>query len=137
MSYRDRLNAYLKAVRGEPFAWGQHDCLIFTNGAFRAMYGEGWAEDWLGRYIDGNKLLKVNELKQEFGYDMFYDAVDDRLQRVKHVPPLGSLVTTNKARRWAIGAAMGICTGTKGAFLNRTGVVYLPLDDIDASWVRA
>jgi len=136
MQIRESLNAYLKANKAKPFAWGNHDCLTFTNCAYRAMYGEGWADDWLGRYIDGTRLLKVSELQAEFGYTLFYDAVDDRLQRVKHVPPLGALLTTKKARRWAIGAAMGICVGTKGAFLNKSGVLYLPLDDIDAAWVR-
>jgi len=100
------------------------------------MYGEGWADDWLGRYMDGSKVLGRNELKREFGYSNFYKAVDDRLQRVDHVPPLGALVTTTKARKWVTGVAMGICTGSKCAFLDKVGVIYLPLDDIDQAWVR-
>lgn len=137
MGPRESLNAYLKSVRRNKFVWGQHDCLTFTNGAFRAMHGVGWAEDWLGRYMDGKRVLRLRELRSEFGYTEFYDAVDARLQRVNHVPPLGALVTTKKARKWAIGAAMGVCTGTKAAFLDEVGVIYLPLYDIDASWVTA
>jgi hypothetical protein len=30
---------------------------------------------------------------------------------------------------------MGICTGTKAAFLDEVGLVYLPLDDIDQAWI--
>jgi hypothetical protein len=32
---------------------------------------------------------------------------------------------------------MGICTGSKGAFLDKVGVIYLPLDDIDGAWVKS
>ena len=136
MSPRDQLNAYLVSVSGEPFSWGSHDCLTFTNDAFRKMYGSGWSDDWLGRYMNGGKVLGRSELKREFKHSNFYRAVDDRLQRVDHVPPLGALVTTTKARKWVTGVAMGICTGTKCAFLDKVGVIYLPLDDIDAAWVR-
>lgn len=136
MGPRERLNQYLRSVKNCPFEWGQHDCLTFTNDAFAAMYGAGWADDWLGRYMDGNRVLRANELRLEFKYSDFYMAVDARLDRVHHVPPLGALVTTKKARKWVTGVAMGICTGTKAAFLDKVGVIYLPLDDIDAAWVQ-
>ena len=31
MGPRERLNEYLKRVKGKPFAWGSHDCLTFTS----------------------------------------------------------------------------------------------------------
>ena len=136
MGPREILNNYLSSVCRKPFAWGVHDCLTFTNDAFREMHGEGWADDWLGRYMDGNRVLKRQELKAEFGHSTFERAVDLRLRRVHHVPPLGSLVTTKRARRWVTGVALGICTGTKAVFLDKVGVIYLPLTDIDAGWVK-
>ena len=137
MGPRDRLSAYLKAVSAAPFAWGRHDCLTFTNDAYRAMYGMGWADDWLGRYMDGNRVLRRKELKLEFGYSDFSKAVDDKLKRIDHVPPLGALVTTKKARKWVTGVAMGVCAGSKCAFLDKVGVIYLPMDDIESAWVKA
>jgi hypothetical protein len=136
MGPRERLNAYIKTVRGDEFVWGQHDCLTFTNDAFKAMYGAGWADDWLGRYMDGTRILGRNELKTEFGFGEFSKAVDTKLMQINHVPPLGALVTTKKARRWVTGVAMGICTGSKVAFLDKVGVIYLPIDDIDQAWIR-
>lgn len=136
MCTRTRLNEYLKSVREETFVWGQHDCLTFTNDAYRAMYGEGWADDWLGRYMDETKVFRRSELKKEFGYSNFENAVDDKLHRVPSVPPLGALVTTKKARKWVTGVAMGVCTGSKAVFLDKVGLTYLPLDDIDKAWVR-
>ena len=136
MGPRERLNAYIKTVRGDEFVWGQHDCLTFTNDAFKAMYGAGWADDWLGRYMDGTRILGRNELKTEFGFGEFGKAVDTKLMKINHVPPLGALVTTKKARKWVTGVAMGICTGSKVAFLDKVGVIYLPIDDIDQAWIR-
>lgn len=136
MCTRTRLNEYLKSVSEETFVWGQHDCLTFTNDAYRAMYGEGWAEDWLGRYMDDTRVLRRGELKKEFGYSNFDKAVDGKLHRLEHIPPLGALVTTKKARKWVTGVAMGICTGSKAVFLDKVGLVYLPLDDVEKAWVR-
>ena len=136
MGQRESLNTYLKSVKDKKFQWGAHDCLTFTNDAFHAMYGEGWADDWLGRYMTGSKLLRSKELKKEFGFSKFSDAVDLKLDRIDHVPPLGALITTKEAQRWIIGVAMGICTGSKAVFLSKEGVLYLPLDVIHQAWVK-
>ncbi len=136
MGQRESLNTYLKSVKDKKFQWGAHDCLTFTNYAFHAMYGEGWADDWLGRYMTGSKLLRSKELKKEFGFSKFSDAVDRKLSRIDYVPPLGALITTKEAQRWIIGVAMGICTGSKAVFLSKEGVLYLPLDVIHQAWVK-
>ena len=136
MGQRESLNNYLKSVSDKPFAWGVHDCLTFTNSAYVAMYGEGWADDWLGRYMDGTRVLNKRELKAEFRQSVFERAVDLKLCRVHHVPPLGALVTTKEARRWSIGVAMGICTGTKAVFLSKKSLLFLPLEAIKDAWVK-
>lgn len=136
MGTRESLNAYLAQVRDVPFAWGSHDCLTFTNNAFHAMYGKGWADDWLGRYMVDGRPMKRYELKKEFGFSNFINAVDTKLKRVDHVPPLGALVLTKQSQRWIIGGAMGICTGTKCVFLSKQGVLYLPLDAIEQAWIK-
>jgi len=137
MGPRESLNAYLKQVRDIPFEWGSHDCLTFSNNAFHAMYGEGWADDWLGRYMVDGRPMRKSELKREFKFSNFTDAVDDKLHRIDYIPPLGSLVTTRQAQRWVTGVAMGICTGTKCVFLSKQGVLYLPLDAIEQAWIKA
>ena len=136
MGQRESLNDYLKAVRDTPFQWGVHDCLTFTNNAFHAMYGEGWADDWLGRYMVDGRPMRRTELMREFKFNNFYAAVDEKLRRIDHVPPLGALLVTRQAQRWVTGVAMGICTGTKGVFLSKEGVLYLPLDAIETAWIK-
>ena len=136
MGKRESLNAYIRSVNNKPFEWGKHDCLTFTNGAYRAMYGEGWAEDWLNRYMKNSTLLKRDGLRKEYGFSSFTSAVDKKLTRIDYIPPLGALVTTKKTRRWAIGVAMGICTGSKAVFLSEKGLLHLPLDYIYQSWIK-
>jgi hypothetical protein len=136
MGQRESLNDYLKSVKDKSFEWGKHDCLTFTNNAFKAMYGEGWADDWLGRYMEGSRIFRRDELRKEFKFSTFTCAVDNKLSRINHIPPLGALVTTQKAQRWVIGVAMGICTGTKAVFLSKEGMLYLPLDYIHQAWVK-
>ena len=136
MGPRERLIRYLRSCRGSIFTWGTHDCFTFTNGAFHAMYGAGYADDWVGRYMNGKRPAGRDALRREFGYDDFKVALDDRLRRITYTPPLGALLVTSNARKWHIGGAMGISNGTKGVFLSREGMLHLPLDEIDLPWIR-
>lgn len=136
MSSVDNLPEYLKSVKDSPFKWGVFDCLTFTNGAWQEMYGYGWADDWLGRYMTNGQPMRRNQLQEEFGYQTFTKAVDSRLQRVKGIPPRGALVTTRKAKRWAIGNALGISVGLKAAFVSSEGLIYHPIETIDKAWIE-
>lgn len=100
------------------------------------MHGNGWSEDWLGRYLTEEGPMTRHQLQIEFGYRNFVDAVDARLTRVEGVPPRGALVATKRAQRWAIGHALGISVGLRGAFLSGDGIIYLPLESIDKAWIK-
>lgn len=140
MGPQERLNDYLAEVSTVPFEWGVHDCLTFTNGAWHRMYGHGWADDWLGRYFIkhdyGIRLLRKDQLRSEFGFFSFEEAIDLRLSRVGHVPPRCSLVASKGLDRFGVGYALGVCCGASCAFLSRTGVVYKPVDQIEKAWVQ-
>lgn len=133
MGQRERLNEYIERVRDQPFQWCKHDCLTFTNAAFKAMHGVGWADDWIGRYTS---KMKRKELRKTFGYSTLEQGIDARLKRTNPTAPsLGALITTTHSRRWLIGAAMGICNGRRGVFLCDTGLVFLPIEAIRAAWI--
>lgn len=136
MGQEKQLISYLRACSGQPFAWGSHDCLTFTNGAYRAIFGVGWADDWLGRYMIDGRPMRAGELRREFGYSTIQQAIDERLTRVDGIPPKGALVTSDHVRRWVTGVALGICVGTRAAFLDRTGVIYLPIETTRERWVK-
>ena len=135
MGSNERLTSYIKAVSDTPFVWGEHDCLTFTNGAYRAMYGSGWADDWLGRYMIDGRPMRRRELISEFGWSNMDAAIDTKLMRALS-PPRGALVTTKHAQRWVTGVALGICVGTRGVFLGKEGVIYMPLEHIEKAWIK-
>jgi len=128
-----RLNEYLSEVCDVPFEWGVHDCFTFTNGAWKAMYGQGWAEDWLGKYMIEGKPMRRDELRNTFRFGGIDVALRSRLTPYDR-PVLGSLVTTNKSQRWMIGVAMGISLGSRCVFLSKDGLIKLNAEDVQSSW---
>jgi hypothetical protein len=130
------LNEYIKRVREVPFQWHVNDCFMFTNNAYRAMYGEGWADDWLGKYTENGLYLKRDELRKRFNANSLEEAIDRKLQRVDRIPPKGALVTTDRARRWVIRDALGIALGTKAIFLGEKGIISQPIDYIKSAWIK-
>ncbi len=132
---RKRLNAYLREVREVPFQWGKHDCFTFTNTAWKEAYGEGYADDWIGKYMHGSKPVGAKTLKKRFEFDSLEGALDSRLIRIDYTPPYGSLVTCEEATPYATGAMLGISCGVKAAFVGESGLVFKPIDTIKGAWV--
>lgn len=139
MGAHESLTAYLKSVSDTPFRWGTHDCLIFSNAAFRAFHGHGWSEDWLGRYMRDGRPLSRAALRKEYGWETLEAAVDARLRRITTFPPAGALVTTRAVQQGSfyLGQAFGIATGRHAAFVGGDGVLYLPVDTIHRAWIPA
>jgi len=82
---------YLRNYPCAPLVPGENDCLTFTDGAWRAMHGRGWATDWIGQYATHGRFLGRKALTEAFGFTSILDAIDDRLERCPHVPHLGIL----------------------------------------------
>ena len=130
------LNDYLREQRGRCFDLGRHDCFTFTNGAWRAMHGAGYADGIIGRYAGlGPKGLKAL-MRATYGGDTVMQCLDMHLIRVGGVPPRGALVASDKISRWIAGVALGIACGSRAAFLGDQDVVYMPIDEISGAWVR-
>lgn len=129
---RGRLIDYLVSQRGKKFKLGEHDCLTFTNDAWRVMHGEGYADDLLNRYLDKGR----DALKDEYGVKSLQQLLDARLMRCQRsVPPFGALVATKEARRWYTGVALGISVGVTAVFLGDNDVIYLPIEKINGAWL--
>lgn len=133
MGQRERLNAFLRGVKNQPFKLGRNDCLTFSNEACRALYGYGFADDWKHRYMDGLRFLRQSELKKEFQAKTLVEFLDRNLVRAER-PKYGTLVVTNKSEKWYVGGALGISTGSKSVFLSKSGLVSLSQDQVDAYW---
>lgn len=134
MGKKCRLNDYLDKVVDKPFEWGVHDCFTFTNGAWQAMYGHGWADDWVGKYMTEGQPMRRDQLRKTFKFSDFNRAVSSKLEPFDR-PVFGSLVTTKKSQRWVIGVAMGISLGSRCVFLSENGLVKLHAGDVESCWV--
>lgn len=132
------LNDYIAEAKHKPFQWHTNDCFMFTNNAYKVMYGEGWADDWVGKYIDKNGIyLKRDALRKVFKANTLADAIDTKLTRIHYIPPKGGLVTTDKIiRKWVIGDALGISLGTKAIFVGEKGLISIPISLIRNAWIK-
>lgn len=134
------LNQFIRDNKDRPFKWGEWDCLIFTNEAWKAMYGFGWADDWLGRYYKQKEhnlqTLTREQLKQEYGFNTLSEAVSTKLQKIDTFPPLGSLVATNKVKGFSFDYGFGISMGTKAALLSRHSVIFHPIETVSMKWIN-
>lgn len=131
-----RLNDYLREQRGKCFQLGKHDCFTLTNGAWRAMYGEGYADQIIGKYSDiGPKGFK-QLLLDAFGFDNIVSCFDGHMQRVDGFPPRGAIVMTSKSARWYTGKALGVSVGRRAVFLADDDMVYVPITEIEGAWVK-
>tara|TARA_R110002126_G_scaffold135495_7_gene279725 strand:- start:47 stop:460 length:414 start_codon:yes stop_codon:yes gene_type:complete len=136
MGKNTNLNVYLENVSDRPFEWGVHDCFTFTNNAFRAMYGVGYADAWMGRYMskDGTQPRTANSLRREFKVSDIIQGLSSVMTRVDQ-PVFGSLVTTSKNQRWITGIALGISIGSRAIFLSTEGLTRLNIEDVESAWV--
>lgn len=134
MGTKDRLNIYLSNIVDKPFHWGVNDCFTFSNGAFKAMYGVGYADDWIGRYMNGSSPKNATSMRREFKHSTLFNGLASKLVRSEQ-PVFGSLVTTRKSQRWVTGSALGISIGSRCIFLSKEGLIRLNIEDVESSWV--
>lgn len=133
MGPKERLNQYLERMNDTPFEWGVHDCLTFTNGAFAAYWGVGYADDWAQRYMTNGRPMRRDEMRREFGFGSIKAALDRRLQPCG-AAIYGALVTTPKSQHWVTGVALGISVGSRCIFLGREGLMQLNSEDANGAW---
>ena len=100
------------------------------------MYGEGWAEDWEGKYTKDGLYLKRDELRKTFNAQPLEEAIDTKLERIDYTPPKGALVTTDKVRLWVIGQALGISVGSNSLFVSDKGIISVPTENITNAWIK-
>lgn len=119
--YRARLYAYVDSVRNTPFAYGTHDCALFTAGAVQAMTGEDPAAPFRGRYrtaIGGLRKMRAAG---------FEDQVDFVARTFDEVSPatiqMGDICLTSEG-------ALGVCVGDRVAVAGEHGLRFVPLAHI-------
>ena len=135
--WEERLNNYIDSVRHDSFAWGIHDCFTFTNEAVRAMTGEGYGDDWAGRYLTKTgKPRTLRMMQAEYDFGTLAGALDSRLERLCGPSyPRGSIVTCRGlAENNTTGHALGISVGAKSVFVGADGLQFIPSDLCERGW---
>lgn len=135
--WRQNLSGWIDEARHKRFAWGVHDCFIFTNTAWRKMTGKGYADEWYDRYYDRRyRPLGADAMRREFGYDALDKALDQKLQRI----PVSSVAHGNLvgcvryAAQNTTNVALGICLGEQSAFCGKHGLRFVDNDEIQFAW---
>ncbi len=127
---------YLEGVKRTPFAWGSHDCLTFTNEAWRRLHGRAWSEDWLGVYMHRGKPVGARTLKKRLGVTTLEEAMQGRLRPVAGIPPRGALVLSDSPQGWSVGISFGIALGTTAVFVGLSGLEHAPITSIAGAWIN-
>ncbi|MEM9786798.1 MAG: hypothetical protein AAF801_09885 [Pseudomonadota bacterium] len=130
-----RFYEYLGTLHDERFSWGVHDCLTFTNTAFKILHGRGWADDIAGQYMAEGRAMTRKELQARFGHVSFEDFMANRLRRKSSVPDRGDLVASARPEKWCAGIALGISLGTSAVYLGRVGLQHQPIEYCKAAWM--
>lgn len=136
MGPHDSLVKYFRAQRGRRFRLGDHDCLTFTNGAWRLMHGHGYADPINGLYGSLSASETADLIRRHTGAANMIEALDGLLTRCDGHPPRGALVVTDQIRRSIVPFALGIAFGTRAVFLGAKDVVYLPMERIMGAWIE-
>lgn len=103
-----RLAAYLEPLHARPFAWGSHDCCIFSAGAVEAMTGVDPMPEFRGRYTTA--IGSVRALKR-FGAGTLEATLDRKF----------GLVPPSLAQRGDIVMSSGLLGICWGSFLIAVG----------------
>ncbi len=130
------LAEYIDERRNVPFTWGTHDCISFSNGAMRRLTGTGYADEWVKRYktaLGAARYYKKQEARGEF--KTIIEAIDAKLNRVAF-PLRGSIVAREMAGEF-LGYRLGVCIGTKVAFVAEHGLIFELVESDDIAWGEA
>jgi hypothetical protein len=64
------LSGYISGLIGQPFVWGENDCLTFIDGAIKVQGGHGVDQNWLGKYNSaGGAKICYERFKQKSTLD--------------------------------------------------------------------
>ncbi len=132
---RDAAQAALDAFLGQPFAWGEADCVRL---AASVLAHHGRPSD-LNRAGQWDSALKARRALKRLGYSGLGEAVDgqglDRIPFAFHL--VGDLVGLPSAEGWDL--SLGVCLGNGRVLAfsphdNLGGVLQPDAEDILACW---
>ena len=118
------LAAYLERVRDKPYAYGQHDCLLFVAGSIKALTGKDLARGHRGKYKSATGAKRY--LKK-----LGFSSPEKMLDSLLPAKPVGF------AQRGDIVLAdnnPGVCVGGEAVFAGEDGLILKPRAEWSKAW---
>lgn len=104
-----RLDAWLRACRRRPFAWGECDCALFAAGGVQAMTGTDPAAAFRDRYRSGDEAARA---LRDAGHDSLAGAVAAVLPEIAPARAMtGDVALVSGTPGDGPGDVLGIVTG--------------------------
>lgn len=112
LTAEDKLTAFLKAASGQPFSWGQRDCLLWLSDWVKECRGIDPAAHLRGSYRDEDEAEKV--IASHGGREALIDGLLAPLGiHAAHTPQAGDIALVDLPS----GVTGGIVTGKFIAFI--------------------
>lgn len=124
------LAAIIEQHRDTPFAWGVHDCCLWSATAAQAQTGTDLAARWRGTYSSRSEARAL--IARDFGGEIENIPANCGLSEVP-VPSAkrGYIVS---AHFKGYGVSLGVCIGSRAAFAGKTGLVFVPMERVRRAW---
>ena len=126
-NWQQALSAVIRACWNAPFAWGEHDCVMFAADCVQAITGSDPAAEYRGKYeteVGAAKLMKRSGGLREMATAALGDEISPALATLGDV----GLHEVDEA------PALAICAGTHWLAAGPNGLVALQHDSIVTSW---
>ena len=122
------LEEAINAARAEPFRWGRHDCGLFASDCILAMTGTDPAAEFRGQYQSALGAARI--LRRLGGLAGLVASRGYPEHATLLYAQAGDVVYLQRGRT----EALGICVGSRVAFLGATGLVFAPLTEASRAW---
>ena len=130
-------NDYIEESRFRPFSWGDHDCITFANKACKLQRGEGFADEFLGKYKTAKgALITYKRWLMSTDHKDLVSAVDSRLMRLNtNIPPIGSIVAEkHEDQDGVLPIVFGVCIGRVVCFVGTCKLSIEPVTSDMMFW---
>lgn len=129
-------NKYIELKSNEPFKWGTNDCIQFTINGLEAQSKP--VPEPLRSFVYQSELGALKALRKalsEYEVEDLPSLLDILFERTTILPERGSIVGKRAIKDTTTGYLLGFVDGRHGVFVNKEGLVFLPLDpDNDIYW---
>ena len=131
----DELTLYVESMIGEPFVWGENDCLTFAQEAVKIQTGGYICDEWFGGYDTKREAAQqYNAMVDDCGFDNIIEAISSRFSQVLTLHPTHGMLVARPLVIGPLSCSFGVCVGRQLALMSLGGVVMVGPEVHDIYW---